>query len=626
MKHFLANLINQKLSVVLLLCGMLALSNTAWGTTYYIDATSYTDDGYTILINSDTRLRVNGNELHPSSVTDCTGVLYFECDGGTVTEAQLRISKGGMNYSVGVNGISISLSYNTLQTSGTSTSSLSLSNVSGYTCGSSGYTVNSSVSANGTITPSGSNSVSSSQTYTVSLNTGYKVSSVTNTTGGTLDPTASALEGRYGNFTVTLSSPTSDGNLTITTTARTSYSVTVSASGGTVSPSSAQTIYQGDSKNFTVTPEAGFVYKGYTTSGGFAGTVSKSDNTFTVTPTSGGTVTISYGSPGTDLPVVRIGEKIDQDPSNNDVVTSAYITSEKCINVDEIVVYYANNSAFRTEGSMVTKTKSFTSGSPYTLKTTHSLTLTASEVSSIVEDGETLYVRMKAHNSNGYSAYSDIVSLVYENKNFIAENQEKLDADACDGNHEFTWSDMFTPAPAYEDCSVVDASGKNVKDQFTLTSDGKMVWNVIESSEDDKITIKENGTYVFTFTGKKKGYTPADATFTVTLTTTSTTDEISGICVDPGTSPVTEYGDLTPWQSATLTASETSGEIAKIGWTVSPISDNYILTPTEGTSVMFKGKSAGDFTVTARGLTSTCGSSAYKTLKLTVNNDSEPCD
>lgn len=487
------------------------------------------------------------------------------------------------------------------------------------------FSINSSVSANGSITPDGEHGVSTSQTYTVSLNTGYKVASVTNTTGGTLDPTAEALVGRYGNFTVTLSSPTSDGNLTITTAARTSYSVTVSASGGTVSPSSAQTIYQGDSKNFTVTPEAGFVYKGYTTSGGFAGTVSKSDNTFTVTPTSGGTVSISYGTPGTNLPVVRIGEKIYQE-SDNDVVTSAYITSEKCINVDEIVVYYANNSAFRTEGSMVTKTKSFTSGSPYTLKTTHSLTLTASEVSSIVEDGETLYVRMKAHNSNGYSAYSDIVSLVYENKNFIAENQEKLDADACDGNHEFTWSDMFTPAPAYEDCSVVDASGKNVKDQFTLTSDGKMVWNVIESSEDDKITIKENGTYVFTFTGKKKGYTPADATFTVTLTTTSTTDEISGICVDPGTSPVTEYGDLTPWQSATLTASETSGEIAKIGWTVSPISDNYILTPTEGTSVMFKGKSAGDFTVTARGLTSTCGSSAYKTLKLTVNNDSEPCD
>jgi len=497
--------------------------------------------------------------------------------------------------------------------------------------GSSGYTVNSSVSANGDIDPEGSHSVSSTQTYSVSLNDGYKVSSVTNTTGGTLSPTAAELEGRYGSFTVTLTSPTSDGNLTITTTDRTQYSLiapTITPSPEcTISPSIAKDVYEGDAITYTVTPAAGYIYKTCSFSGTKSGEIVRSDNSFTFYPTSAGTFSVTYGTPGVNVPVARIGNKIEM--SSADVNVSAYVTSDKCYDVNEIVVYYSNNSGFRNDEGMVAKSKSFSPVSPATkfdLKSTHTLTLLASEVETIVGNGETLYVRIKAHNENGYSEYSDVVSIVYENNTFEANPVLITPSDACDGNHEFTWSDMFLPTPT--DYAVIDAFGNNVKGEFSLTEDGQMVWNVIESIGDDgTVNIKPNGTYTFTFTAKRNGYTSANAVLTINFATSGTEDAIAGIYLnDDSGSPVTSDGSLTPWETATLGATESSSDIVKIGWTVSPVSDSYILTPTEGTSVKFKGKAAGIYTVTARGLTSTCGSSKSKTIELTVNNDSEPCN
>lgn len=389
-----------------------------------------------------------------------------------------------------------------------------------------------------------------------------------------------------------------------------------------ITPDDAQYVLKGNSITYTVVPTSGFDFKTRNYSGSTDGSIVKSDNSFTFYPTTDGTFSVTYDAPGTDKPTVRIGEEIVQDLDLN-VVVSAYVTSQKCYDVDQIVVYYSNNSAFRTEEDMQSRSKSFDDG-PYALRETHSLTLSKSEVAAIVDNGGTLYVRLKAHNSHsGYSDYSDVVSLVYLNNNFITTDKNIGSVDACDGSHEFTWEDMFVPTPT--SYTVIDnETGESAFSEFTLTDDGQMVWNVVKSIEDGVVNIKDNGTYTYTFTGKRTGYTPASATFTVTLNSTGTQDEITGITFN-SEGEKTEDGSLTPWETATLGATESSGDIEKIGWTVSPVSDSYILTPTEGTSVKFKAKRDGEYTVTARGLTSTCGSSPAKQIKLTVSKDSEPC-
>lgn len=390
-----------------------------------------------------------------------------------------------------------------------------------------------------------------------------------------------------------------------------------------ITPDDAQYVLKGNSITYTVVPTSGFDFKTRNYSGSTDGSIVKSDNSFTFYPTTDGTFSVTYDAPGTDKPTVRIGEEIVQDLDLN-VVVSAYVTSQKCYDVDQIVVYYSNNSAFRTEEDMQSRSKSFDDG-PYALRETHALTLSKSEVAAIVDNGGTLYVRLKAHNAHsGYSDYSDVVSLVYLNNNFITTDKNIGSVDACDGSHEFTWEDMFVPTPT--SYTVIDnETGESAFSEFTLTADGQMVWNVVKSIEGGVVNIKDNGTYTYTFTGKRTGYTPASATFTVTLNSTGTKDEITTGITFNSEGVKTEDGSLTPWETATLGATESSGDIEKIGWTVSPVSDSYILTPTEGTSVKFKAKRDGEYTVTARGLTSTCGSSPAKQIKLTVSKDSEPC-
>ncbi len=627
-------MIKKNILYLMLTAVMLSLGNTALGTTYYLFAGN--DDGWAATpshwsrkaYNSSSEFSVTleaGDWYMGISESDnvnniygcgCTGDNFKVSDPDNVTSWKGAQEWGGRQvYKFGLgSAMSLTISYDG--------ATLTLRSNTTY------YTVSTANDGHCSISPtSRSIAEGGSYTFTVTPAEGYALNTASLSVGSgnaTCTP-ASGFSGSTTAKNVTISSVTGACTLSATTTARTQYTLTAPVHNGCdISPSSAQYVYNGDPITYTVTPTGTNVYKGSIYSGTKSGDIEKSDNTFTFYPTSNGTFTVTYGTLSSYVPVARIGNKIKMDGA--DVAVSGYVTSEKCYDVDEIVVYYSNNSAFRTEGSMVAKSKSFTPEAPdteFALNEVHELILPAEDVETIVGNGETLYVRIKAHNEEGYSAYSDVVSLVYENNNFEASSVSITPSDACDGNHEFTWSNMFLPTPT--SYAVIDDGGNNAMSEFTLTDDGKMVWNVIESiDEDGTINIKPDGTYTFTFTAKRNGYTSADAVLTIYFATTGTEDSITGIEFN-SEGVKTEDGSLTPWETASLGATESSSAIEKIGWTVSPESDNYVLTPTEGTSVKFKAKTAGTYTVTARGLTSTCGSSVSKKIELTVNNDSEPC-
>lgn len=613
---------------------MLCVGSGAWGTTYYLFGGN--DDGWdaspshwsSLASNSSRSFSVTlaagtwcmgiseSNNVNGIYGCGCSGGSYTISDPDNVTSWKQASDRNGRQvYKFGLSSAtSLTISHDG--------STLTLRSNTTY------YTVTPATDGNCTIYPSSAQSVAEggSYTFTVTPNTGYKLNTAT-LTSGAASATCTPADGFNGSTVaknVTISSVTGNCTVTATATARTQYSLTaptMTGTGCTISPSTAQNVYEGDAITYTVTPATGYVYKSCSFSGTKSGDITKSDNSFTFYPTQNGTFSVTYGTPDSDIPEVRIGKKIKMDGA--DVAVSGYVTAEKCYPVDEIVVYYSNNSGFRNDEGMVAKSMSFTS--EFALNTAHELILPSEDVETIVGYGETLYVRIKAHNENGYSAYSDVVSIVYTNDNFEANPVSIIPSDACDGNHEFTWSDMFLPTPT--SYAVIDAGGNNAMSEFTLTENGKMIWNVIESvSDDGTVNIKPNGTYTFTFTAKRNGYTSANAVLTINFASASTEEAIEGIYLNGSGSPVASDGSLTPWETATLSTSEPIGDLEEIGWTISP-SENYILTLQEadGHEVTFKPKATGIFTITARGLTSSCGSSVSKTIILTVNEDSEPC-
>lgn len=72
------------------------------------------------------------------------------------------------------------------------------------------------------------------------------------------------------------------------------YTVTPSITGGSISPSTAQSVTSGSSVSFTVTPTSGYTFTSSSYSGTKSGDILQSGNTFTLTPTGSGTLSIVY--------------------------------------------------------------------------------------------------------------------------------------------------------------------------------------------------------------------------------------------------------------------------------------------------------------------------------------------
>lgn len=629
MKNILANLIKHKLSTVLLLCGMLVLSNTVWGTTYYLDFTSYTDDGYSVVYPDNDTYVKNSDNNNLALTEICTGVFSFEYSNTRLNRIQLKLSKSGSNSFPHKNDYDVNSSNPTIETSGTNTEEFTLSNVSSYSCGSSGYTVTSSVSNNGDIDPDGDNSVSSTQIYNVSLDDGYKVSSVTNNTGGTLDPTAAEMVGLYGNFSFTLSSPTGNGAITVNTTLRTTYSLSAPEYNGTtgskISPSGSETVYEGDAITYTVTPTSGHIYKSCNFSGTKSGEIVRSDNTFTFYPTSVGKFSVTYGpASGSGAPTVRIGEKVAV-VAGGAVDVSAYVHYPDCdMPVNEITVYYSNNSGFRNQDDLIAKERTFSFGSseyPGNNDVT-TLQLLAAQVVGVVSKGQTLYLRLKARNTDGtYSDYSDVVSLIYNYSSIVPRNISES-VTACNGSHRFKWTGedgMFNPAPDPNGWSAKynNASGADVPEgEFTL--DGEyMIWDVSNYDDNDDDTPH---LYTFYFTATKEGYTGANATLNMSLSAEKS--DATVVIKQSGTEVTTISAN--PWHEVALTATRSDSGTG-IEWTypstlIVDISNNGGNAKIKGTET-----TSSSLEVTARAVTATCGRSEPATLWVDINKIEEPC-
>ncbi len=168
------------------------------------------------------------------------------------------------------------------------------------------YTVTPSAGAGGTINPSTPQTVNYNQTtsFTVTPNTGYHTSSVNGTCGGTL----------VGN-TYTTNAVTADCTVAASFAINT-YTVTPSAgAGGTINPSTPQTVNYNATTSFTVTPNTGYhiVSIGGTCGGSLVGNTYTTNavtadctvvanfaiNTYTVTPSAGANGTINPSTPQT---------------------------------------------------------------------------------------------------------------------------------------------------------------------------------------------------------------------------------------------------------------------------------------------------------------------------------------
>ncbi|MBF0456993.1 MAG: hypothetical protein HQK99_03760 [Nitrospirae bacterium] len=166
------------------------------------------------------------------------------------------------------------------------------------------YTVTPSAGANGTISPTTAQNVSSGSmtTFTVTPNTGYSAS-VGGTCGGSL------VGSTYTTNAVT-------GNCTVTATfTPINYTVTPSAgANGTISPTTAQSVAYGNTTTFTVTPKSGYTATvGGTCGGNLSGnnyTTNAVTGNCTVSatfaPTVYYTVTPSAGANGTISPSAAV--------------------------------------------------------------------------------------------------------------------------------------------------------------------------------------------------------------------------------------------------------------------------------------------------------------------------------
>ena len=127
------------------------------------------------------------------------------------------------------------------------------------------YTITASAGTGGTISPSGSVSVNhgANQTFTITANTGYQISSVT------VDGVSQGAISSY-----TFSNVTAAHTISATFAANT-YIITASAgTGGTISPNGSVSVNHGANQAFTITANTGYQVSSVTVDGTSVGAVS----------------------------------------------------------------------------------------------------------------------------------------------------------------------------------------------------------------------------------------------------------------------------------------------------------------------------------------------------------------
>ncbi len=194
---------------------------------------------------------------------------------------------------------------------------------------------------------------------------------------------------------------------------------------------------------------------------------------------------------------------------------------------------------------------------------------------------------------------------------FTANNITGKSFTACKDNHQFKFSEMFSPLPDSWSV-VVKNTTTDAKSLFSLDENGNMVWNP---------SGKSSGTYSYVFTGVKSGYTNATAELSFTFTANAPSATLSDITITSGSTPT--Y----PYTKVELHCDVASGSASDIGWSVN---NGGLVVRTSKGYAYFKGKAvktATTYTVSAVGLSESCGATAAKTINIVVNPEpTESCD
>ena len=188
------------------------------------------------------------------------------------------------------------------------------------------YTVTPSAGANGSISPSTPQTVNydGTKTFTLTPNTGYNISSVTGC-GGTLSGSTYTTGQVTGNCSVTAA-------FAINT-----YTITPSAgTGGSISPSAAQTVNYDGTTTFTVTPNTGYNISSVTGCGG-----TLSGNTYTTGQVTGNCSVSAAFTTGsyTVIPSAGTGGAISPSTAqtvNYDGTTSFTVTPNTGYNISSV--------------------------------------------------------------------------------------------------------------------------------------------------------------------------------------------------------------------------------------------------------------------------------------------------
>lgn len=333
-------------------------------------------------------------------------------------------------------------------------------------------------------------------------------------------------------------------------------------------------------------------------------------------------LTVTYPDAPTSVPVAYWGAEPQlqnsstyTDPQRQDIVASAYIASQGCgggsaQSVDKIRVrFWKNGDVANADVIELAGTYAINTAYPITIPADNDVLLNC------VEPTDNIVMEVAAHNSNGWSAYSDQMEIDYTAPSaFIVNNLSGLNFNACDGSHQFTLKDMVKPVPS--GWSVVNSSNADANADFTL-KDGVMIWNTAGKSAGDY-------TYTFTFTKEEYSFPAANATISFHYSAEELTKDIESLTAS--------VSATTPWTEVTLTATYPSDkDFNSVVWSVDKSSGYSLVSSTFGetsTTAVFKGSTvfaSTDYNITAKGRSENCITSTGKSVKVTVNEDATDC-
>ena len=392
------------------------------------------------------------------------------------------------------------------------------------------YSLTASTGANGTVSPSGTTTVSygGSQTYTITPATGYSISSVT------VDGSVVGTSGTY-TFSSVSASHTISASFTINT-----YSLTATTgANGTVSPSGTTTVSYGGSQTYTITPATGYSISSVTVDGSVVGTsgtytfssvsanhtisASFAINTYSLTATTGangtvspsGTTTVSYGGSQTYTITPATGYSISSVTVDGSVVgTSGTYTFSSVSANHTISALFAINtySLTATSGANGTVSPSGTTTVSYGGSQTYTITpATGYSISSVTVDGSVVgtsgtytFSSVSANHTISASFAINTYSLTATSGANGTVSPSGTTTVGYGGSQTYT----ITPSTGYHIVAVtVDGSGAGTGSTYTFSS--------VAANHSISASFAINTSYSITATSGSNGTVSPSGTTTV---------------------------------------------------------------------------------------------------------------